>query len=134
MPERSQASLLGLHISPSSGIPIYRQLMDQIIRLVASEILPVGSELPSVRNLAKQLTVNPMTISKAYSALEMQGVLTRVRGKGMIISENTSPQLDLTQRVEQLDNTIAKLALEARQLNVSKAQLLEYLDKKIPKN
>ena len=66
---------LSLQISPSSGVPIYRQLMDQIKRMVASEQLNPGDTLPSVRSVATHLAVNPMTISKAYSLLEVEGLL-----------------------------------------------------------
>ena len=60
--------MFSLH--PGSGIPIYRQLVDQVRRLIAGGQLPPGAELPSVRDLAVQYAVNPMTISKAYSLLE----------------------------------------------------------------
>lgn len=124
-------NLISLHIAPSSGTPIYRQLMDQIQRLVASKTLSVGAELPSVRKLAAELAVNPMTVSKAYSALEMQGVLSRLRGKGMVVAENRNQQLDLTQRLQHLDSTIEKLLLEASQLNISDEQLQGHLSKKL---
>ena len=62
--------LLMLSVAPSSGVPIYRQLMDQIRGLIASQRLEAGELLPSVRQVAQQLQVNPMTVSKAYSLLE----------------------------------------------------------------
>ena len=62
-------------INPNSGEPIYRQLTEQIKRMVAGGQLKTGDELPSVRELAAQYAVNPMTISKAYSLLEAEGVL-----------------------------------------------------------
>lgn len=120
-------TFIALHISPSSGTPIYRQLMDQIQRLIAGKSLKVGDELPSVRNLAAQHAINPMTVSKAYSALEMQGVLTRLRGRGMIVADNQSTQPNLGDRLQRLDETIANLCLEARQLNIDDEQLLNYL-------
>lgn len=123
--------LISLHISPSSGVPIYRQLMDQIQRLIASKSLQVGAELPSVRKLAALHAINPMTVSKAYSALEMQGKLTRLRGKGMIVADTQSSQLDLKSRLRQLDGTMEKLSLEAQQLGIENEQLLEYLENTI---
>ena len=122
-------TLISLQIVPSSGIPIYRQIMDQIQRLVASKTLAVGAELPSVRSLAALHAINPMTVSKAYSALEMQGVLDRIRGKGMVVAENKEQQLDLPQRLKHLDGTLEKLSLEASQLNISDEQLISYLSK-----
>ena len=122
-------NLLGLQVSPSSGTPIYRQIMDQIQRLVLSKSLAAGDELPSVRALAEQHAINPMTVSKAYSALEMQGILTRLRGKGMVVAEIKDSQMDLSQRLAQLDNTLEKLSLEAEQLNISDEALVSYIGK-----
>ena len=62
-------------LNPHSGIPIYRQLQEQVRRLVASGQLRNGAELPSVRELALAHAINPMTISKAYSLLEAEGLL-----------------------------------------------------------
>jgi GntR family transcriptional regulator len=68
-------------LNPQSGVPIYRQLFEQVRRMVASGHLQPGAALPSVRELAIQHAVNPMTISKAYSMLEAEGLLERNRGK-----------------------------------------------------
>ncbi|MEX2130414.1 MAG: GntR family transcriptional regulator [Pseudohongiellaceae bacterium] len=122
-------TLLHLQISPSAGTPIYRQLMDQITRLVASRSLKAGEELPSVRSLAEQLEVNPMTVSKAYSALEMHGVLVRRRGLGMVVADSKELQLALGDRLEQLAACMERLRLEAQQLNVSDEQLMSALKK-----
>ena len=123
----SDSKLIALHITPSSGTPIYRQLMDQIERLVASKTLAVGAELPSVRNLAAEHAINPMTVSKAYSALEMQGILTRLRGKGMVVAENEEKQLNVNQRLSHLNQTMEKLILESKQLDISEQQLVSHL-------
>jgi GntR family transcriptional regulator len=77
-------------IKPSSGIPIYRQIMDQTIRMVASGHLKAGDELPSLRQVAGHFEINPMTISKAYSLLEAMGVLERVRGKAMVVASQAN--------------------------------------------
>ena len=73
-------------LNPQSGIPIYRQLAEQVRRMVAGGQLQAGDELPSVRELALAHAVNPMTISKAYSLLEAEGLLLRQRGKPMQIA------------------------------------------------
>lgn len=74
------------HISPVSGVPIYRQVMDQVRGAVAAGRLRPGDALPSVRETAQELAVNPMTISKAYSLLEKEGVLEVERGKPMRVA------------------------------------------------
>ena len=73
-------------LQPSSGVPIYLQLIQQVRRMVASGQLTPGTELPSVREVATEYTVNPTTISKAYSLLENEGLLQRNRGKPMTVS------------------------------------------------
>lgn len=70
-----------------SGTPIYRQIIDQTRQLVASGRLPPGDHLPSVRTMAAELGINPMTVSKAYSLLERDGIVTRRRGHGMVVQE-----------------------------------------------
>ena len=80
-------------LNPQSGIPIYRQLLEQVRRMVASGQLAPGAELPSVRELALKHAVNPMTVSKAYSLLEAEGLLERNRGRPMTVANrvrNTS--------------------------------------------
>src|SRR5262245_47663350 len=77
------ARLFELH--PTSGVPIYRQLVDQVRALVAGGKLRPGDLLPSVRQVAQAADINPMTVSKAYSRLEIEGLVDRVRGQGMRI-------------------------------------------------
>ncbi|MGX5200965.1 GntR family transcriptional regulator [Aliikangiella sp. IMCC44632] len=82
-------SLLHLFsLNPSSGVPIYRQLIDQIKQAIKMRLLSPGEQLPSVRNLAGALQINPMTISKAFAQLELEGVLIRKRGVGMLVAKS----------------------------------------------
>ena len=78
-------SPVNFEINPNSGVPIYRQIVDQVHALVAGGLLREGDLLPSVRQVASDASVNPMTVSKAYSRLETEGVVRRVRGLGMQI-------------------------------------------------
>jgi GntR family transcriptional regulator len=77
------------HVAPSSGVPIYRQLLDQVRAQIATGRLAPGDFLPSVRQVAGELTVNPMTVSKAYSLLERDGIVELVRGQGMRVIGRT---------------------------------------------
>jgi GntR family transcriptional regulator len=82
-------------ISPASGVPIYRQIVEQVLALKAGGLLREGDLLPSVRQVARDAAVNPMTVSKAYSRLEAEGVVRRVRGQGMqILAPSTNGTLD----------------------------------------
>lgn len=74
-----------LRLDRHSGIPVYRQIQDQIRFLAASAVLAPGEELPSTRTLAAELGLNPMTVSKAYAQLEREGVLTRRPGMALVV-------------------------------------------------
>jgi GntR family transcriptional regulator len=100
-----------------AGEPIYRQIVEQVRRMVSSGQLPVGAELPSVRDIAQRFTVNPMTVSKAYSLLEAEGLIERQRGKPMrIAAAAAAKQVD---KSSLLQPQLAQLLLSAKQLDMS---------------
>jgi GntR family transcriptional regulator len=121
-------------LQPSSGVPIYLQLMQQVRRMVASGQLTPGTELPSVREVATEYTVNPTTISKAYSLLENEGLLQRNRGKPMTISAGRHASGSLNQRLKQIESQVDALVLAARQLELKAADLCQFIDKKMEKS
>lgn len=118
-------------LQPSSGVPLYRQLIDQVRRLVASGQLTPGTELPSVREVAAEYTVNPTTISKAYSLLEGEGLLQRNRGKPMTIAGSRPKAGSLSQRLRQIEPQVAALMLAARQLDLSSRDLCLFISTKM---
>jgi GntR family transcriptional regulator len=111
-------------VAPGSSEPIYRQLMAQVQRCVAGGQLKAGDELPSVRELAQALAVNPMTVSKAFSLLEVQGLLERRRGLAMVVAAQHRRAQPASDRVELLRPTLERAAAEARQLQLPEAQVL----------
>ncbi len=117
-------------LNPQSGIPIYRQLLEQVKRMVASGQLQPGAALPSVRELALTHAVNPMTISKAYSLLEAEGVLERNRGKPMTVAGPARAQTPLAKRLQQLEPLVDQTVLAARQLQLSEAELVKAIRRK----
>ena len=121
-------------LKPQSGTPIYRQLVEQVTRLIAGGQLAAGTELPSVRELAELHTVNPMTISKAYGLLESEGLLERQRGKPMRVAARRRNQAPLTQRLQQLEPGVRDVVLAARQLEVGKKELIALLGDTWEKN
>jgi len=110
-------------LNTSSGEPIYKQIIEQISRQIMSGSLQPGEELPSVRNVALSLTVNPMTVSKAYAILEATGLLERQRGKGMIVSPQKGKQ-DLNRRMDMLKPVLKEAAKQAKQLDLPQEQIL----------
>ena len=115
---------VSIHVLPNSGVPIYRQLIDQIRAQVAGGRLAAGEFLPSVRQVAEELQVNPMTVSKAYSILERDGVVELVRGQGMRVRENAT---NGKVRREALLPLLQQVAATARQLSLRPEQVLAQL-------
>jgi len=105
-------------IQTGSAEPIYRQLVAHVRRRVASGQLRAGDEIPSVRELAQQLAVHPMTISKAYSLLETEGLLERRRGLAMRVAPQHQRAQSAASRIELLRPALARAAAEARQLQL----------------
>lgn len=101
-------------ITTGSSDPIYRQLIEQVRRLIAAAVLNPGDVLPSVRDVAVALAVNPMTVSKAYNMLETEGLLSRARGIGMLVAEGKTSQ----DRENLLIPTLQRAAAEASQLGM----------------
>lgn len=111
-----------LALSPTSGVPLYRQLMDAVRAEIAAGRIGVGRLLPSVRTVAKDLEINPMTVSKAYSQLEAEGTVERVRGQGMRVVAITP-----TGAPEDLLPEARRLVTRAYQLGLTREQVLELL-------
>lgn len=116
-------------IAVGSSDPIYRQLIEQTRRLAAAGVLAPGDVLPSVREVALTLAVNPMTVSKAYNMLETEGVLSRARGIGMLVAERTAPAHSRRDREDLLRPTLQRAAAEARQLELDPDAVLALFKK-----
>ena len=112
-------------INTGSTEPIYRQLIEQVRRRIASGQLTAGQEIPSVRELAHNLAVHPMTVSKAFSLLEAEGLLERRRGLSMVVAAQHTRAKSSASRVELLRPTLEKAAAEARQLELHSTQALK---------
>lgn len=115
---------------PTSRLPIYRQLMDQVRQAVARGRLKPGTRLPSVRQLSRELVVNPNTIARAYSELEREGVLNTRQGLGVFVAE---PQDDLSAgaRRERLTEALDRFLTEAVHLGFSGEDVLSAVAKRI---
>jgi GntR family transcriptional regulator len=105
-------------IATGSAEPIYRQLIEQVRRLVASGYLAPGDQLPSVRDMAQALAVNPMTVSKAYNMLETEGLFERRRGQGMLVADRGRRAGSQARRIELLRPTLERAAREAKELEL----------------
>ena len=101
-----------LNINPSDATPIWKQIDDEVRRLVAAGSLPAGEVVPSVRDLAKQLRINPATVAKAYQNLVDAGILMMKRGEGTFVSESL-PSLTKSEKVRMLREGATKYAAAA---------------------
>jgi len=106
-----------LVVDTHSGIPVYRQLMEQIRFHVASGLLSPGDEIPSTRSLSAKLGVNPMTISKAFALLEEEGVLERRPGLPSVVRQRQDDRLKAT-RIKQLEDALRPVATKVMQLGL----------------
>jgi len=117
------------HIAATSGVTIYRQIIDQVKTLSASQRIIPGDFLPSVRQVAQELEINPMTVSKAYSWLEKEGVLEYVRGQGMRVKEGRISKKDMKEREEALVPILKQVIMQACQLSIDPETVTALLER-----
>ena len=111
-----------LFINTRSGVPIYKQLVQQIEKGVAGEILKSGDQLATVREVALELTINPNTVARAYRELEHRGFIESVQGRGTFIATGVKlPKLEEKELL--IRQQLEELLQEARQLNLEPAVL-----------
>jgi GntR family transcriptional regulator len=120
---------MDITISLTDGVPIYRQIVNQVKYLVASGLLRPGEELPPIRTLALQLKVTPNTVVKAYGDLEAAGIVHKRQGSGTYVSEGR-PRLANRERLRIIEQRIDALLAEAHQLNVSTDDILRMVQER----
>lgn len=104
---------IAFRLDPASGVPFYRQIIDQILAAVATDALAAGAQLPTVRALAVVLQVNLNTVAKAYKELEIRGLLTTQQGSGTYVAPVKVERDDLERRrqvVQLVDEFLARTA------------------------
>jgi len=114
------------HIRPESGEPIYVQLIRQIKHAVAAGTLQTGTQMPTVRQLAGDLVINPNTVARAYRDLYQEGVLECTQGRGTFVKRAPSILVE-AEKARRLQSFLDQLIAEARLLGISDKQLLEQL-------
>ena len=113
-------------VETTSATPIYAQLLAQVKRAIAAGVLQPGEALPSLRELAAQLRVNPMTVARAYRELEQAGVITTEHGRGSFISA-TAGESSAAFRREALVAAMERMLAEVSGLDASAEELLDLL-------
>lgn len=114
----------------TSRVPIYRQLIEQVRSAVARGRIQPGDRLPSVRQLSRELVINPNTVARAYTELEREGTLVTQQGRGVFVAQ---PRSDLTKRARQnqLEASLEQLLVEAVHLGFSAEELITLFHKRI---
>ncbi len=117
----------------SSGIPVYKQIVNIICTSVSSGLLAEGQRLPTIKALTHQLNVNPNTVAKAYRELDLKGVITSKRGNGSFISELPTeyPKLSAKDRRAKLDRLFGRIVAEAQSEGISESELRTYVQERM---
>lgn len=112
------------HVNPSSGVPIYAQIENQVKNAIAAGALKPDQALPSVRKLAAELGVNPTTAARAYQNLERDGVISTIPGGGTFVAENV-PRFLKSEKLRRLQPYARQLAVEGAQLRLTDEEILK---------
>ncbi len=118
-----------IQISLTDGVPIWRQIVNQVKYAIASGKIRLDDELPPIRSLAEQLTVTPNTVVKAYGELESEGVVYKRRGAGTYVADLRSPLARKEQR-RILSDRIDGMLAEASQLDFTIEEVIELVHKR----
>jgi GntR family transcriptional regulator len=108
----------------SDGAPIYRQLKDRVIAMMLDGLLKPGEALPSVRQVAAEYQLNPITVSRAYQELADEGLVEKRRGLGMFVTEEASKQLRVSERERFLKEEWPAVAERIQRLGLDLQDLL----------
>jgi GntR family transcriptional regulator len=126
--------MITFRLDSKSGVPIYRQIQDQIRYGVASGFLAVGEQLPTVRALAVELSVNPNTVIKAYSELEREGLLTTEQGSGTFVAAQAPAQLPRAERQAKLNSLCGEFLAQAARYGFSPRDVLQAIQAMAERN
>lgn len=119
-----------LEINPRSSIPIYQQLVDEVKGLVARGILVPGERMPTVRELAVELSLNPNTIAKAYQRLEQEGIIETMRSRGTFVAGRTEV-LDMEAARQQMADLLEKVLVEAYHLGLNRENIRQLFEESL---
>ena len=123
---------LEFSISPGSSGPIFRQIVDQVRLAVATGRLSEGDQLPSVRQLAEQLVVNPNTVAKAYAELSRDGLVDGQPGRGLFIAKSRQ-MYTKAERLRRIAPLLDAVVHEAVAVGLSPEELLDALQNRLAK-
>jgi GntR family transcriptional regulator len=124
--------MITFRLNPSSGVPIYRQIQDQVRYGIAAGLLHPGEQLPTVRALAVDLSVNPNTVIRAYSELEREGVLVTEQGSGTFVGSPPAAIPPSRERRAKLEGLCAEFLAEAARFGFSADEVIRAVEALTP--
>jgi GntR family transcriptional regulator len=119
---------LWFDVNPRSDVPIYQQLVDGVKKAVARGILAPGDKLPSVRELAGRIAINPNTIAKAYQEMEREGIIETLRGRGSFIAEVQARSIDREEKKRRMREMLEKVLVEAYYMQMEEEEVLAMVE------
>ncbi len=122
--------MIMISINQQSKIPIFKQLIESIKLKIASGELSKGEQLPSVRELAVSLSLNPNTVMKSYKELEMEGFVKTKMGKGVFVNEDLSDSAINNLKKKILFQKIDEMVKTAKMLNIDKNEIINEIEKR----
>ena len=117
-----------LTVDPRSGVPIYLQIIEQVKRSVALGILQAGEQLPTVKQLALDLTVNPNTVARAYRELERDEVIETAPGRGSFVRANGSTHSAKQAAADVARDVLDAAVREVKSVGIARSELRELID------
>jgi GntR family transcriptional regulator len=123
---RTASAPFRFRLDQVSGVPVYRQLIDQVQAGIAASALSPGEQLPTVRQVAVDLAINPNTVMRAYRELEIRGVIDTQQGTGTFIADR-KPQRNGSERERQLEQLVGDFVARAGAAGFTVEQLIERL-------
>jgi GntR family transcriptional regulator len=117
---------VGFRLDLHSGVPVYRQIIDQVLGGMATGVLAGGDQLPTVRQVAVDLSINPNTVVRAYRELEIRGVIETQQGTGTFIAHK-KVKLDEVERQRRLTQIVTEFVARAGSAGFTVADLVEQL-------
>ena len=115
-----------ISIDYQSKLPLYEQVAQRFQALILKGALPPDTQMPSVRSLAVELSINPNTIQKAYALLEQQGYIYPVKGRGNFVSDSSSL---VQQEKDSLLEDVRRLAEEGKELGIQRTEFIQVIDR-----
>ena len=127
----TKAAPFAFQLDPRSGVPVYRQLIDQVQAGIAAGVLASGEQIPTVRQVAVDLEINPNTVLRAYRELEIRGILDSQQGTGTFIAERKAPQ-DEAEHGRQLEQLVGDFVARAGAGGFTVRELMDKLRERLP--